>query len=47
MREPDQLRWLEPDLELNAAGKQVLVVTPVPWNVPRTPAGSRTARPSS
>jgi outer membrane protein assembly factor BamB len=37
LREPDQLSWLEQDLQLNAAGKRVVIVTHVPWNVPQTP----------
>ncbi|MGH8775668.1 MAG: metallophosphoesterase family protein [Jiangellaceae bacterium] len=36
--ESDQLRWLQQDLALNAAGKQVVVITHVPWNVPQTAA---------
>ncbi|WP_165367674.1 PQQ-binding-like beta-propeller repeat protein [Phytoactinopolyspora endophytica] len=41
--EPDQLRWLTRDLEINAAGKQIVVVSHVPWNVPQTPSPDLTA----
>lgn len=43
LAEPDQLAWLRQDLEINAVGREVVVITHVPWNVPQTAPGARTS----
>lgn len=39
--EPDQLQWLRKDLELNARGKEVVVITHKPMNTPQTVSGTK------
>lgn len=43
LKEQDQLVWLERDLALHAVGKQVVVITHVPWNMPQTPGPAQTS----
>lgn len=43
LSESDQFFWLERDLALHAAGKQVVVISHVPWNMPQTPLRAQTA----
>lgn len=41
--ERDQLAWLRQDLATNADGKQIVVISHVPWDVPQTPRPSHTS----
>lgn len=43
LTERDQFRWLEQDLALGAGGRQVVVISHVPWNVPQTPGPDTTS----
>ncbi|QVQ50750.1 PQQ-binding-like beta-propeller repeat protein [Spiractinospora alimapuensis] len=36
LSDPDQFTWLERDLAAGAAGRDVIIVAHVPWNIPQT-----------